>query len=519
MDTILLGFSTLFAPMTISFLFLGVFVGLIIGSIPGLNENIAFAVFLPFSFALEPGSALALMVGVYCAAAVGGSIPAIMLKVPGTASAVLTAVDGNAMAKKDKANIAVSIALSSSIFGGLTSSLVLLFFAPALAGFALRFGYVENFALCVLGLSAVIGMLEKNVLKGFFSGVLGLIIATVGLSLETGYPRFTFDNPNLYEGIPFVPMLVGLFGITAALELAEDILSSKRNQQELKEIPRIKGSLLLEFPLIKRLLPTWCISSAIGNVVGVLPGAGMIMAIYLAYNQAANRYKRKFFKTKDVTEWGEGTPEGIASPESANNAVVASSMVPLLALGIPGNSVSALFIGALMIHGMVPGPLLFMNHADIAWMIICAFFVANIVMGPLAMVVVKYISGLIYRLPKIVLVPTIILLCLSGAYADGNSIFNIWVAVISGGAGYLLNKFNIQTSPLILALVLGEQLEDSFSNSMTLSDGNLFVFFDFYNHPISASLMVVSIAFILLPIFKAIKNNRNRIKLRSIESR
>ncbi|PJC86845.1 C4-dicarboxylate ABC transporter [Vibrio sp. HA2012] len=518
MDTILLGFSTLFAPITIAFLLLGVFLGLIIGSVPGLNENIAFAVFLPFSFALEPGSALALMVGVYCATAVGGSIPAIMLKVPGTASAVLTAVDGNTMARKDKANTAVSIAVSSSVFGGLTSSLVLLFFAPTLAGFALRFGYVENFALCVLGLSAVIGMLEKNVLKGFLSGILGLMIATVGLSLETGYPRFTFDNPNLYEGVPFVPMLVGLFGITAALELVEDILSSKRNQQALKEIPRIKGSLLPDSQLIKRLLPTWCTASAIGNVVGVLPGAGMIMAIYLAYNQAANRYKHKFSKNNNATEWGEGTPEGIASPEAANNAVVASSMVPLLALGIPGNSVSALFIGALMIHGMVPGPLLFMNNADIAWMIICAFFVANLVMGPFAIVVVKYVSGLIYKLPKFVLVPTIILLCLSGAYADGNSIFNIWVAVASGIFGYLLNKFSIQTSPLILALVLGEQLEDSFSNSMTLSDGNLLIFFDFYNHPISASLMIASILFTLLPIMKFINKTRTNIHLCSAEN-
>lgn len=233
----------------------------------------------------------------------------------------------------------------------------------------------------------------------------------------------------------------------------------------------------------------------------------MIMAIYLAYNQASNRYKRKFSGKKGEAAWGEGTPEGIASPEAANNAVVASSMVPLLALGIPGNSVSALFIGALMIHGMVPGPLLFMNHSDIAWMIICAFLVANIVMGPLAIFVVKYVSGLIYRLPKIVLVPTIILLCLSGAYADGNSIFNVWVAVIAGIVGYLLSKFEVQTSPLILALVLGRQLESSFANSMILSDGNPLIFFDVLHHPISAGLMVASIAFLLLPVFKAVKQS------------
>ncbi len=514
MDAILLGFEILLNPAVLAFLLVGVFCGLIIGTIPGLNENIAFAVFLPFSFAFEPAYALALMVGVYCSAAVGGAIPAILLKVPGTASAVLTAIDGNAMAKKDKANVAVGIAIYSSVFGGLVSSIVLLFFAPVLAGIALRFGYVENFSLCILGMAAVVGMLEKNVVKGLFSAVLGLLVATIGLSLETGFPRFTFDNPNLYEGIPFVPMLVGLFGISAALELAEDVFFSKRNKQELVEVPRLKGRLMLSIGMMRRLLPTWSISSVIGSVVGVLPGAGMIMAIYLAYNQAASRYKKKFSGNKDEANWGEGAPEGIAAPETANNAVVASSMVPLLSLGIPGNSVSALFIGALMIHGMVPGPLLFMNNADIAWMIICSFFVANLVMAPFAYIVVKYISNFVYRLPKVVLVPTITLLCLSGAYADGNSMFNIWVAIISGVVGYGLVKTGIPSAPLILALVLGKQLEDSFTNSLVISDGDLMVFLDFSHHPISAVLMLISLGFIGLPIVRTIKRIKKQVQFK-----
>ncbi len=508
METILLGFSTLIEPSVLTFLLLGVFCGLIVGSIPGLNENIAFAVFIPFSFSLSPTHALALMVGVYCSAAVGGAMPAVMIKVPGTASAVLTSIDGNALVRKGKANTALGIAIFSSVFGGLSSAVVLMFFAPILAAVALKFGFVENFSLCVLGLAAVVGMLEKNILKGILSAAIGLFVATIGLSLETGFPRFTFGSSSLYEGVPFVPMLIGMFGISAALELAEEIFVERKLNLDISELPRITGSLLLPFSMIKRLLPTWMTSAAIGNVVGVLPGAGMLMAIYIAYNQASSRYKRKFKNEKDCTKWGEGTPEGIAAPEASNNAVVASSMVPLLSLGIPGNSVSALFIGALMIHGMVPGPLLFINFPHIAWMIMVSFVVANIVMGPVAMFVAKYISGMVYRLPKQVMVPTIALLCLTGAYADGNSLFNIGVALTSGIFGYFFVKIGIPHAPIILALVLGQKLEDSLSNSLAISKGNWLVFFDPFNHPISLGLMLLSLFFILLPLFKYVKTMR-----------
>lgn len=513
MHAIILGFSTLFDPTVIFFLLIGIIAGLIIGSIPRLNENIAFAVFLPFSFAMSSSNALSLMIGVYCATAVGGAIPAIMLKVPGTASSVLTAIDGNAMAKRGHSSKAIGIAISSSVFGGLSSSIVLLFFAPILAQFALRFGYVENFALCFLGLASVVGMMDKNIIKGLFSAIFGLLIATVGLSLDSGFARFTFHNTNLYDGAPFVSIMVGLFGITAALELTEEVFTSKKNKTKLEETPKLRGSLLPSKTMIKRLLPTWCYCSTIGNIVGVLPGAGMIMAIYLAYNQAASRFKRKFLGKKGEYSWGDGTPEGIAAPESANNAVVASSMVPLLSLGIPGNSVSALFIGALMIHGMAPGPLLFLSHANIAWMIICAFFIANIVMGPIAIIIVRYVSGLVYNIPKTILIPCITLLCLSGAYADGNSMFNIYFTIISGVFGYIMNKFDIPTAPLILALVLGKQVEGSLSNSLNISNGNWAIFFNFHSHPISAVLMCAGVFFILLPIYKELKfliNNKRQ---------
>ena len=508
MDMILLGFETLASPMVALMLLIGVIAGMIVGSIPGINDNIAFAVFIPFSFSMPPEQALALMVGVYCAAATGGAIPAIVIKVPGTASSLLTAEDGHAMARKGKAGRALSIALTSSVIGGLLSSVVLLFFAPSLAGVALKFGYVENFALAILGLSSVVGLLQGNIIKGAISATLGLLVATIGFSSMTGFPRYTFDNVNLIEGIPFVPLLVGLFGIAAMLELLTDILRERKASTETARLPVI-GSLRLPRPLFARLLPVWGVSAAIGNVIGMLPGAGMLMAIFLAYDQAARRFRRRFSGQKAEPEWGQGAPEGIAAPEAANNAVTASSMVPLLSLGIPGNSTSALFIGALALHGMVPGPLLFSQNGAIAWMIIVAFLIANIILWPIAFAVIRTVSKSIFSIPKEALVGVIALLCLMGAYADGANTFNMWVALIAGLTAYALKLAGIPLAPCILGLVLGPQLEASLNNSLIISGGNWFVFIDPVSHPISAAMIFVSALLWSVPVIMKLRAGRS----------
>lgn len=507
MDQILLGFSGLLQPTVLMMLMLGVFAGLVVGSIPGINDNIAFAVFIPFSFALPADQALALMVGVYCAAAAGGAIPAIMLKVPGTASALITTLDGNAMARQGKAGRALSIALTSSVVGGLLSSLVLLVCAPALAQVALRFGYVENAALTILGLSSVVGLLAGNILKGIISAALGLLVATVGFSQVTGFPRYTFGNVNLIEGIPFVPLLVGLFGVAAVFELLRDLSRERSRGAAPARLPVI-GSMRLERGLIRRLLPVWATSSAIGNFIGVLPGAGMLMAIYLAYDQAARRFKRRFAGRKGEPEWGKGAPEGIAAPEAANNAVTASSMVPLLSLGIPGNSTSALFIGAMALHGLVPGPLLFAQHGNIAWMIIVAFLACNLVMWPLAFVVIRVVSRTVFSIPKTVMVGIILLLCVLGAYSDGNNLFNVWVALAAGGVAFAMNLSGIPLGPAILGLVLGAQMEASISNSLSISQGNWLVFVDPVNHPISAAMIALAVVMWVAPMLGALRRRR-----------
>lgn len=501
MDLIAIGFSTLFEPAVVMMLVVGLFAGLIVGSIPGINDNIAFAVFIPFSFAMPAAEALALMVGVYCAAASGGAIPAIMIKVPGTASALLTAIDGNAMARKDQAGKALSIAITSSVVGGTVCSLVLLLFAPLLAKMALLFGFVETFALTVLGLSSVVGLLAGNILRGLASALIGLFVSTIGFSLTTGYPRYTFDNVNLIEGVPFVPLLVGLFGVASVLELIADIVRERGESGESRALPRI-GSMRLSRSLVKRLTPVWATSATIGNVIGMLPGAGMLMAIYLSYDQAARRFKRMFAQRPGESKWGEGTPEGIAAPESANNAVTASSMVPLLSLGIPGNSTSALFIGALGIQGMVPGPLLFSQNADIAWMIIVAFLVANLLMWPIAFIVIKSVSRTVFAIKKEILVGAITLLCMLGAYSDGANSFNIWVALIAGIVAYLMKLANIPLGPAILGLVLGGQMESALSNSLSISGGNWLVFVDVRHHPLSAAMIAIAILMWVVPVVR-----------------
>ena len=500
MEDVLQGLFVLAQPEVMVFLVVGVILGLIVGAIPGLNDNITFAVFIPFAFGMEAASALSFMVGVYCSTSVGGAIPAIMLKVPGTASSLLTSIDGNAMARKGKAPEALSIAISSSVIGGLSSSIVLIFFAPLLAAFALRFGPAENVGLGILGLASVVGMVSGSFLKGLIAAAFGLLISTVGY--HYGETRLTFGNFYFYEGVPLVPLLVGLFGVTAVLELVEEDVADRFRGRDPEKRDVTVRAVILGKQMIRRLWPTWLRSSAIGNVIGVIPGAGALMAIYISYDQARRSHDNKYADDPDEPKFGEGAPEGVAAPEAANNAVVASSMVPLLSLGIPGNSVSALFIAAMEIKGLTAGPLLFQRNIEIVWMIILAFLAANIIMGPIAYVLIRYLIGIIYALPRSVLATAVALLCLTGAYAVESTMFGVWVALVFGIIGYGFRKTGVPIAPVILAVILGERIETSLYNALQLSGGNWLTFLDPVNHPISLILLLVSAAFLAGPLLK-----------------
>lgn len=494
-ENILFGFAQVFQFDTFTALFIGVVVGLIVGSLPGLNDSITLAVLIPVTFGMDPQVALMVLVGVYVAACYGGSIPAILLNIPGTASSVVTCIDGHKMTLKGEGGLALGISTLSSVFGGLSSSFVLMFLAPFLAMQALRFGPPEYFALAIMGISTVVGMAGKDILKSMIVAVLGLVISTIGISPQVGFPRFTFGIGYLYDGIPLVPMLIGMFGVASVLELSETI---RRESISKEKINAVKiGKIIPDCKMIKRLLPTWITSSAIGNVIGVIPGAGMLMAIYMAYDQAKRRNKDKDF--------GTGIPEGVAAPEAANNAVVASSMVPLLSLGVPGNSTSALFLGALMIQGMRPGPSLFKDFPEIAYLILAGFFVGNLLMGPLGIALGKFLSTTLLKLNRYLLNGIIVLLCVTGAFAVRNSTFDIWIMIIFGVLSYIFSKLNLSMSTIILSLILGPMLEKNLQQSLILSDGSWLIFI---KSPISLGLLIVAGFFLSTPLIANYKNNR-----------
>lgn len=486
MDGILLGFTELLTIPNLSMLLFGVVIGLVVGTLPGLNDNITIAVLIPVTFGMDPQQGLLLLVGVYCAACFGGSFPAILLRIPGTASAVVTTFDGYPMAQKGLAGQALGISTVSSVIGGLISGLALLTLAPILAEQALRFGPAEYFSLIILGFCTVFGMAYGNIVKTILAVFIGLFISMIGMSPQTGQARFTFDNMHLIDGIPLVTLMIGLFGIAAVFEMiTEPAVQIERGQ--LQKVGRI----LPDKKLFKRILPTTLISGVTGTLVGILPGAGMIMAIFLAYDQTVRRLKHK------VKNFGQGAPEGVAAPEAANNAVVASSMIPLMSLGIPGNSVSALFIGALMIHGLQPGPALFRDAPEISYLLIAAFLFAYVYIFPLGLLTAKFLTSTILRLPKEYLGAGIVVLCFTGAFAFKNSLFDFWVIIAFGLIGFICNKLRVSFSALILAIVLGQLLEKSYHQSMVLSGGSLRIFID---KPISLTLLIVSLLFILWPL-------------------
>src|SRR5699024_8724295 len=476
-------------------LLLGVLLGIVIGFLPGMNDNIAFAVFIPITFGMDPQIAMMIMVGIYCSTSIGGSFPAILLKIPGTASSVVTALDGYPMTQKNQGGLALGIATISSVFGGIISAILLITMAPFLAEQALKFGPVEYFSLTILGLSTVVGMARDNMLKNIISTILGLIIATFGMSPQSGFPRFTFGSSSLMEGIPLVPLLIGLFGIVYIFEMGKS--KKEKVTQTTKKAAKSITKVLPSFKMLKQLFPVMSVSALIGSFIGIMPGAGMVMGIYIAYDRAVSMYKDKKF--------GTGVPEGIAAPEAANNAVVASSMVPLISLGIPGNSVSALFLGALMIHGLAPGPSLFDERPEIAYLLIVGFFVAYLFTLPIGLIAAKLSSKAILSISQSTLAGLIAMLCVTGAYSLRNSLFDVGLAIVIGVLAFIMILFKIPFSPLILAVILGPIIEQSFQQSMVLSGGDLTIILQ---KPISLVLLIMALIFIRKPFFDLYRQGR-----------
>jgi putative tricarboxylic transport membrane protein len=484
---VIAGLLNAVTPFNMMFIVIGTGLGIVVGALPGLSATMALALLLPLTFKLPPETGLCMMASLYLSAMYGGSVAAIILRTPGTPAAAATVLDGFPMGARGEAGRALGISLTASLVGGIISGIALLTAAPFLGRLVLMFGPVELFAIAVLGIT-MIGTLSKgSPIKGLLSGALGLLLATVGMDSTTGTARFTFDNINLYSGIPFTVALIGLFSIPQAIALAEQSRSVNNiaNQISDRILPRLHEFL--------KLLPNIVRSSVIGCVTGVIPGTGGDTASWFAYNEA-----KRF--AKDKSQFGKGDPAGVAAPEAANNAVVGGALIPTIALGIPGSSATAVLLGGLMVHGILPGPNLLTEHGTITYTLIWAIILANI---PLFLIGLGMTRVCIYvtQVPKLVVALAIVVLSVVGSLAINNNMFDVWLMLGFGAVGYVFDRAKIPTAPLVIGLVLGSLLDTSLAQSLLMGYGSWTVFL---KSPIAAVLLLIALLSILqaTPFFR-----------------
>ncbi|RCW48621.1 MULTISPECIES: tripartite tricarboxylate transporter permease [unclassified Halanaerobium] len=477
MDNILFGLTNVIQPFNLLLIALGTSIGLFVGSMPGLSATMAIAILLPLTFGLDPASGISMLASLYMGAMYGGSIAAILLKTPGTPAAAATIMDGYPMAQKGYPGKAFGISLTSSFIGGMISALVLLTIAPLLGKLALEFGPVELFAVAVLGMTIIGSLVRGSTVLGLLSGSIGLLLALIGMDPTTGTPRFTFGNMYLFSGIPFVVALIGLFSIPQAIHLIE-----QKSAMNSGEINPIEDKMLPTFKEFKKLIVTILRSSGIGVITGLIPGTGGDTACWFAYNEA----KRW---AKDKTGFGQGRPEGIASAEAANNAVVGGALIPTLTLGIPGSSSTAVLIGGLMVHGILPGPTLMTEHADVTYTLIWGLFFANIFMFIIGLM---FTRATIYvtKIDNKVIAPLIVVLAVVGSFAINNSFFDVILMFIFGILGYFMNKIDMPTAPMVIGLILGHMFDTSLNQSLLMSRGSWMIFL---RSPISAILLALAL--------------------------
>jgi len=450
-------------PFTLMLLVLGIVLGLIIGILPGLGPPIAIALALPFTFYLEPVPSMVLLLGIYSAAIYGGSISAIAVGIPGTGAAIATVEDGHQMFKQGKGGEALGFSLTGSIIGGLFSAMCLALVAPLLASLAVQFGPREYLAISVFGLVVVVRVAGKSLPKGLMMGGLGIFLTTWGLDELNGTERYTFGTYYLYEGLPLVPFLVGLFAMSEVLIGAE---------RAAKKVSFDTASLSVRLPGFKALVRMKDVilrSSIIGTVIGIIPGEGAAVGAFFAYSEAKRR-------SKNPEEFGKGKAEGILAPETANNATVGGALVPTLTLGVPGSPAAAVLLGALLIQGLTPGPKLFSDQPDLMYAIFLGLFLINILMMLIGLVAIRFAAQLI-RVPTTVIVPTVMLLSFVGIYSVSNSFFNVSVLLGAGILGYVIRKLGYSIAPLSIGFVLGPILENSLRQSITIADGSVAEFF------------------------------------------
>jgi putative tricarboxylic transport membrane protein len=481
-QSVLYGFQVALQPINLIHCFLGVLVGTLVGVLPGLGPAAAIALLLPATFKIAPVSATIMLAGIYYGAMYGGSTTSILVNIPGEAASVVTCLDGYQMARRGRAGPALGIAAFASFVAGTFAVIALTLVGPLLSRIALKFGPPEFFSLMIVGIMVLTFLSSGSMIKALMAAAVGLLLAGVGMDPISGKYRFTFNLQILLDGVGLVPTVMGLFGIAEVLtnletEIKRDILSGR----------------------VKNLLPTlkdwgnsiWSMvrGTVIGFFLGIIPGGGAIIASFASY-----AVERKVSKNRD--EFGKGAIQGVAGPEAANNAAAGASFIPLLTLGIPANAIMAILLGALMIHGLQPGPLLMSRAPDVFWGTIVSMYIGN---GMLLVLNLPLI-GLwvqVLRVPYYLLYPLIILFCMIGSYSIGNNTGDVLLMLIFGIVGYLMRKFSYDAPPLVLALVLGGELESSLRQSLMLSRGNFSIF---VSRPLSLSFLIVAALLLIVPM-------------------
>lgn len=488
---LLSAFAAVFQPMTFLLICGGVILGIIFGAIPGMSATMAVALCLPISFGLEPVAGISLLIGLYIGGISGGLISAILLKIPGTPSSVATTFDGGPMAEKGQAGKALGIGIVYSFIGGMISILILMVLAPQIAKIALQFGPYEYFSVTIFSLTMVAALSDGNLIKGILSALIGSALAMIGVAPIDSVKRFTFGSNMLNNGLALLSVMIGFYAISEVISEAGNKV--KVSQNDVKSF-KMKGFgfSMKEFGAESVNMVR---SAAIGVGIGILPGIGGGTSNMIAYAVAKSQAKNK-------EEYGKGCMGGIVASETANNASIGGALIPLLTLGIPGDTVTAMLLGGLMIHGIQPGPLLFQNNGNMVYAIFAALIVANIAMLVMEFLGIRVFVRLL-SIPKNILLPIIVCLCVVGAFAENNRLFDVYAMVGCGILAFVLQRLKFSIPPLILGFILAEYTETYLRRALSLSNGSITPFF---TRPISLVFLMIAFVSITFSIYKSIKN-------------
>ncbi|MBV7484717.1 tripartite tricarboxylate transporter permease [Bordetella sp. BOR01] len=490
LDNLALGFSVAFTPENLLYALLGCILGTLVGVLPGLGPVPTIAMLLPITYVLPPVAGLIMLAGIYYGTQYGGSTTAILVNLPGETSAVVTVLDGHQMARNGRAGAALSLAAIGSFFAGSVTTMLIAAFAPPLAEVAFKFGPAEYFSLMTLGLIGAVVLASGSLPKAICMILLGLLLGMVGTDVNSGVARYDFGIPELQDGIDFAIVAMGVFGFA-------EILSNLEQKENRVELQDKIGSLYPNRQEIREAVPAIVRGTALGSMLGILPGGGSVLSAFASYT-----LEKKL--SKEPERFGKGHPAGLAGPESANNSGAQASFIPLLTLGIPGNAVMALMVGAMTIHNIQPGPQVMTSHPDLFWGLIASMWIGNLMLVVLNLPLIGIWVKLL-KVPYRILFPAILVFCTIGVYSLNYNTFDIYTTAIFGVIGYFWAKLKCEGAPLLLGLVLGPMMEENFRRALLLSRGD---FFTFVERPLSASLLAAAAVLVVLVALPSIRKKR-----------